>query len=166
MKKLSLIGALLFIGWFTAQSQDYKAGIGLRAGLPSGLSGKFITGNQAAIEVILATRYSGGSGLITVLYEKHKPMTGVDRLYWFYGAGGHLGWYGRNYNCRYNFKHCDKFERASFMTLGIDGILGIEYAIKEIPFTIGLDVKPFIDLIDPGFAFFDGAFTIRYVFGK
>jgi hypothetical protein len=94
------------------------------------------------------------------LYEIHKAAFNVDRLNWFYGAGGHVGTfkggYGRNPDGSYYTEN--------FVTVGIDGILGLEYHFNEIPFTLGVDVKPYIDIISPGFGNWDGAVTLRYAF--
>jgi len=49
--------------------------------------------------------------------------------------------------------------------IGIDGILGLEYNFKEIPFNIGIDWKPMIDLGgSSGFYGDGGAISIRYIF--
>jgi len=52
-------------------------------------------------------------------------------------------------------------DRAGF---GIDGIVGIEYAFANAPFTVGLDAKPSVELYNGGVFWFDTALTFRYTF--
>lgn len=90
---------------------------------------------------------------------------------WFYGLGAHIGFYNEGY---YGYK-CDRdgyydkdgdWHRGEckdrYTTVGIDGILGLEYQFNEIPFSIGLDIKPYFDFVGRGDHFGDGAFSIRY----
>lgn len=136
----------------------YNTAIGLRAGSTPGFTFKtFIKGN-AAFEGIIHTRYHGI--LFTGLYEIHKQAFDTKNLHWFYGPGAHVGIYRANY-------YRDRFGRIrsnDAVTAGIDGILGLEYYIGEIPFTVGVDIKPFVDIVNPGFGYWDGALTIRYTF--
>ncbi len=49
--------------------------------------------------------------------------------------------------------------------LGVDGIIGLEYAFQDIPLSIGLDWKPGMNVIsDFGFFFDDLALSFRYLF--
>lgn len=153
-------------------SAAYTTGIGIRfGGWESGLTVKHFIKNGTAIEGILSTGWHYRGTRITGLYEIQKPISGVSGLYWFYGVGGHLGLYNEDYwysgDCKdgkYEYKgrwyNCD----GSRATVGIDGILGLEYFFGEIPLTIGIDIKPSIDLIGWGSHFGDSAFSLCYVF--
>jgi hypothetical protein len=138
----------------------YNTGIGVRLGYYPGISLKHFTNSSTALEGIAHFRNSGF--VLTGLFEKHQQAFEVERLNWFYGAGLHAGLY-RQWGYYKKGYYGYKYDDPSFM-FGIDGILGLEYVIEEIPFTVGFDIKPFIDLIHPGFNFWDGAFTIRYRF--
>jgi hypothetical protein len=159
---------------------NYRTGIGLRGGgYTSGLTLKHFISSTGAIEGIVSFPYFRGSALVTVLYEKHAGAFNTERLNWFYGAGGHLGFYNRNYylgyyNCSFppgnpGKERCvrvyDYPER--YVNFGIDGIIGIEWQITEIPFTLGIDFKPMIDIVNPGHAWFiwDAGLSFRYVWG-
>ncbi len=162
LKKLVFI--CLFVPAFVfAQSKgeggNYKAGIGFRAGYNPGLTFKYMMSSDAALEGIMQWRYRGFS--VTGLYEIHKTAFGEPQLKWFYGIGGHVGFYGRGegYGSRRGYAYDD-----SRPSIGIDGILGLEYVIQEIPFTVGLDFKPYIDIFYPGWGVFDGALSVRYIF--
>lgn len=158
-----LIFIVLFVPAFAfAQSKEgssYSTGIGLRAGYHPGITLKHFISSGNAIEGIMQFRYRGMS--ITGLYEMHKMAFDEPQFRWFYGLGGHIGFYGRPGYV--GFKNGYRYDDQR-VSIGIDGILGLEYAIQEIPFTVGLDVKPYLDIYYPGFGWVDGALTVRYVF--
>ncbi|AHM60383.1 hypothetical protein D770_10630 [Flammeovirgaceae bacterium 311] len=152
---------------------DYNTGIGVRLGnWESGLTVKHFFKGNAAIEGIISSGWLHRGTRITGLYEVQKPLGG-NGFYWFWGVGAHVGFYNErywNYNndCkdgRYWHKGqwypCDGGTRT---TLGIDGIIGLEYKFPQAPFTLGIDFKPSIDLLGWGRHYGDGAFTTRYVF--
>lgn len=155
-----------------AASAGYTTGIGIRfGGWESGLTVKHFIKSGIAIEGILSSGWHYRGTRITGLYEIQKPISGAAGLSWFYGFGGHLGLYNESYwykgDCRdgqYEYQgrwyNCD----GTRATLGIDGIIGLEYHFGEIPFTIGLDIKPSIDLVGWGSRFGDSAFSLRYAF--
>jgi len=156
MKKLMFILLIaLFVG-LKSNAQDYNTGIGLRGGFGTGLTIKhFLHGNKA-VEGIFDSRWHGFS--VTGLYEIHTRAFDVDRLNFYYGIGGHIGfWDGRYY---WNYDN-----DRNYTVIGIDGILGLEYNFKEIPFNIGVDWKPAFNLTDSsGFWGDGGAISIRYIF--
>lgn len=137
---------------------DYKNAIGIRAGETSGITYKHFFNNYNAVEAILGI-WPNALGF-TALYEKHAP-TGLSGLKVYYGAGAHIvGETVNYYNDRdyYIEGYRYRYDRNGFGA-GIDGILGIDYKIPAIPFSISLDVKPLIELngggniftaIDPG----------------
>ena len=149
--------------------QGYSAGIGVRAGATGGLTFKGMIGERTAIEGIAGWGFQ--SFRITGLYEIHANAFDVPRLNWFYGLGAHVAFYNyRNCNVRWNGWKWEKDKTADCnpraFGIGIDGIIGIEYQVSEIPFTFSLDIKPALELHSLGyfpFLFWDGALSIRYV---
>ena len=153
-------------------SSDYNTGVGLRfGGWETGLTVKHFIKDGAAIEGIFSSGWHYRGTRITGLYEWQKSISGAQGLYWFVGVGAHVGFYNERYwykgDCkdgRYEYKgewyNCD----GTRAVIGVDGIIGLEYKFQEIPFTIGLDLKPSIDLFGWGRHYGDGAFTVRYVF--
>lgn len=95
MKKL-LLTIFLATGLFLfGNAQDYNTGIGLRGGFANGLTIKHFVNNKAAIEGIIASRWRGLE--LTGLYEYHNRAFQTDRLNWYIGFGGHVGfWNGDN----------------------------------------------------------------------
>ncbi|MEA3446601.1 MAG: hypothetical protein U9R19_17940 [Bacteroidota bacterium] len=137
-------------------AQEYKTGIGFRGGLSNGITAKHFLTEKTAIEGILITRWKGLN--ITGLYEIHKPAFEIDHLYWYYGFGGHIGfWNGDNVSW--------VNDNVDYTVIGIDGIIGMEYNFREVPISISIDWKPAINII--GYAGFwgdGGALSLRYVF--
>lgn len=136
----------------------YNTAIGLRAGETSGMTIKHFFNETSAFEGIIGVwPYALG---LTALYERHEAAFNVEGMNWYYGAGAHatLGT-GRVY---YWYRNGDRYYyryRSGNMGLGVDGILGLEYKIKAIPFALSLDIKPFMEVntiggvylsLDPG----------------
>ncbi|MBE9468386.1 MAG: hypothetical protein IMY72_08725 [Bacteroidetes bacterium] len=157
MKKfVLLLFSVILIGGFSANAQDYKTAIGVRGGMANGLTAKQFVSKNIAYEGILSTRWQGFN--ITALYEIHKQAFKTPRLNWYYGAGAHIGfWDGSNVNWA--------SDNESYTVIGVDGVLGIEYNIKEIPINISLDWKPALNIVGySGFWGNVGAVSVRYIF--
>jgi len=156
MKKIILATSILILTVFATNAQSYDTGIGLRGGPYNGLTIKHFVGEQTAVEGILTTRWGGFN--ITGLYEMHKIAFDTPGLYWFYGFGGHIGFWDGDNNPWFN-------DNENYTVFGIDGIIGMEYVFEDIPFTIGLDWKPAINLAgNSNFLADGGALSLRYIF--
>lgn len=140
-------------------AQDYSSAVGLRAGYGFGVTYKTSIGGDAALEAIGQFRYRGFNG--TLLYEKHYSFFDLPYTMWYFGGGGHVGFY-QGYD---NHPFLDDGERdGSFVAVGLDGILGLEVTLNQVPLNISLDWKPVIQLVGwSGFAPDGGALSIRYV---
>jgi hypothetical protein len=136
---------------------DYTTAVGFRFGIEGGITLKHFISADRAVEGILSTGWPGRGIRLTALYEIHAGAFEVERLSWFYGIGGHIG-HGRYGRGKYDiYKYYGP-------VIGIDGIIGIEYQIKEIPFSASLDLKPAIDILGWGSGHYgDIALSIRYV---
>jgi hypothetical protein len=164
MKTIKIIILLLFATAGISKAQDYNTGIGVRLGgwAGSGLSIKHFVHNDRALEFLVTSYYYRGATL-TGLYEKHQMAFREEGLNFFYGAGAHVGAYGRG---RYRYYYYDdRVYDNGFVVVGVDAIIGLEYKIPTIPFTIGADLHPLIELVNyPGWIALDGAVTFRYAF--
>ncbi len=160
-------------------NSGYSTGIGLRGGgYSSGLTVKhFLSGkNGVAIEALVTTEYKARGARLTLLGEKHKAVSGVRGLQFFYGAGFHAGAYqGRYYfeDARYYrgrdddyIKHYGyRYDDATYIAFGADLILGLEYKLEDLPFVVGVDYKPFFEVYNGYTGFYnDGAVSLRYTF--
>jgi len=138
-----------------ANAQDYKTGIGLRAGFSSGLTLKHFKSRKVALEGLLTTRWQGFD--VTGLYEVHNKAFEVNSLNWYYGGGAHIGFFNGNY-AEWGING------TTYTVIGIDGILGLEYTFDEIPINLGIDWKPTFNLIGYTGIWSEGALSVRYVF--
>lgn len=151
---------ILFVFGLTSAgfAQDYRTGVGLRGGFESGLTIKHFTHEKSAMEFILASRWRGFE--ITGLYEVHNQAFETERLKWFIGFGGHVGFWNGDYTYKYWGT-----QGTDYVVVGIDGILGLEYSFTEVPINLSLDWKPAFNFVGySGFWADGGAFSIRYIF--
>lgn len=135
----------------TANSSSYATGLGLKF-YPTAVTLKhFISEDRKALE-FLGYLYNYGSR-VAVLYEIHANIPGVDGLKWYVGPGAHLGFYNSKY--------------GGGATLGIDGVLGLDYKIHSLPINVSLDWQPsfeFGNKFNNGFTGDWGGLGIRYTF--
>lgn len=144
-----VIGILL-LSFFQTQAQ-YKHQAGVRLGsidqaLSSGFTYRYFLNEKSAIEGIVNLK-SEAIGL-GALYERFNPITAVQGLQWFYGAGAYLAFEGNN-----NF--------------GAAGIVGMDYTFPEVPINLSVDWKPELNFIDNvAFRASAVAVSVRFAFGK
>jgi len=150
---ITIILVLSIVG--LANAQEYRTGIGLRAGFSSGLTIKHFMNQKAAFEGLLKTRWQGFD--ITGLYEIHNQAFDVSRLKWYYGGGAHIGFYNGNHVYWGTYGQ-------EYTIVGIDGILGMEYTFSEIPINIGIDWKPALNIVGYSGFWSEGAISFRFVF--
>jgi hypothetical protein len=155
MKKTLIV--ILFAGLTAIVSgQDYKTSLGIRAGIPYGLTIKHFLSKTNAIEGILAGSYGGF--VVTGLYENEHWTGQYPGLNWFWGAGAHAGFWdaGMNPNLPGTY---------SGSVIGVDFVIGMEYTFDEIPLNLSIDLLPTFNLIgNTGWGGLNGAISIRYVF--
>jgi hypothetical protein len=161
MKK-QLIAFALF-GFFAlvttaAQAQalgsNYKTAAGIKF-YPGAISVKHFTSKDVALEG-LASFWNYGFRF-TGLYEYHGDFKNAAGLKWYVGPGAHVGFWNSDWKDRYP-------GRASGIMIGVDGVLGIDYKIKDAPINLSLDVQPSFNIV--GYTYFDvwGGLGIRYTF--
>ncbi|MGD9977628.1 MAG: hypothetical protein AB7S54_06800 [Bacteroidales bacterium] len=150
---LAILFALTLNGAF---AQDYKTGIGLRLGAPSGITFKHFYAQKSAIEGTLSFGW-GGVGF-TGLYELHNSIPDVRGLNWYYGAGAHLATADSH-----DDNPWDK-DKGDDLFLGVDGVLGLEYTFAEAPICISLDFSPILNVIESPGVWFNAGISVRYTF--
>ena len=156
MKKYFITLIIVFSFLITSNAQDYRTSLGIRGGLPVGVTLKHFLNKSNAVEGILATRWGGFT--LTGLYEFERWTGEYPALNWYFGFGAHLGTWSQGYNPRLD-------ESYSGLVFGADGILGIEYTFDEIPLNLSLDILPSVNLVGyTGWGGINGALSIRYVF--
>jgi hypothetical protein len=156
MKKSFILIILILVLSLSLNAQDYKTCVGLRAGIPYGLTIKHFMSETNAVEGILASNWGGF--VATALYEKERWTGHYPALNWYWGFGAHVGFWDEGANRYVNSTYTGS-------VIGVDGVLGIEYTFDEIPLNLSLDVLPSVNLIgSTGWGGINGALSIRYVF--
>jgi len=156
MKKIGFTILLTLFAFLYSNAQDYHTGIGFRGGFTNGLTIKHFVSSKTALEGIIGSRWRGLE--LTGLYEIHGRAFKAERLNWYIGFGGHVGFWDGKYT-----KWGERDQQ--YTVVGIDGILGLEYNFAEVPFNISVDWKPAYNFY--GYTEFwvdGGAFSIRYIF--
>ncbi len=164
MKRLYLSLILVFTCFFCF-SQDFKNAVGIRAGLTGGVEYRIYTDELNSYKFLLGSRDRGL--VFNVMKEFHKLdlFDFTDQLYLVYGGGLHVG-YERWDEQHYNYNYSYNVTRTAFIA-GLDGLAGLEYLFREVPVSLGLEVKPYFDFFGRemfDFQFFDFAFTVKYHF--
>ena len=135
----------------TYNTSSYTTAIGIKF-YPTGVTLKhFLKDDKKAVEFI-GYFYNYGTR-ITGLYEIHSDINGVEGLKWYIGPGAHLGFYNTKY--------------GGGTTIGVDGVLGLDYKINSAPINLSLDWQPsfeFGDKYNNGFQGNWGGIDIRYTF--
>ncbi len=170
---MKYIFSILFIFLFaTTQAQDYRNAAGLRFGKTDGLNYKRFLTENGAIELLLGFGgYDNGMQIYTT-YQWHYqiPAEFTDNLFIYYGVGGHVGYINPYKERRYYSNDSTiviENEKNTSYTIGIDGVLGLEYRIYTIPMTVGMELKPYFEyygLRYAQFKFWDFGFTVKYIF--
>lgn len=160
MKKFALLISMLFVLAVAndLKAQDYQSAIGLRLGSPLAVSYKFFISDPGAIELYLGFRsYAIGYTFLNpgAMYQYHLPISGVDGLQWYFGAGASVFLY----SYKSNFGPA-----GDNLGIGLNGVLGLDYKFTDAPINLSLDWTPtiFISGYLTGFGGGYGALAARY----
>lgn len=134
-------------------TKTYTTAIGVKM-YPSAISFKKFIRSNKAIESLGYFTLDGFRA--TIMYEKYAPIDGAENLSWYVGYGGHLGIWSEEWK-KNNPNH------AAGIALGVDGILGMDYKIKNAPLNISVDWQPSFNFV--GSSYFESGWAglgIRY----
>ncbi|MBY0480477.1 MAG: hypothetical protein K2Q21_03905 [Chitinophagaceae bacterium] len=159
MKRVFLFFCLL-TGVFAASAQQnngssYTTALGLKM-YPGALSVKHFFAPGKAVEGLAFISQDGFR--ITGLYEIHNSLGSVEGLKWYIGGGGHMGIWSDRWKTQYP-------DRNANASIGVDGVLGLDYKIKGAPINVSFDWQPSFNFI--GYNYFEsawGGLGIRYTF--
>jgi hypothetical protein len=151
---LVLFFLLMYISCSFAQ-HNYKTGIGLRGGSPSGITGKHFMSNSTAVEGIVSFGWWGGFG-VTGLFQIHNPIPNAQGFKWYYGAGAHLATSNADKQSPWSGASGSK------LFLGVDGVIGAEYVFADAPVSVSVDILPILNLIETIDVWFNAGLSIRY----
>ncbi|MDR0971857.1 MAG: hypothetical protein LBM25_05700 [Bacteroidales bacterium] len=148
MKKLFLVAILSLSLAIGVNAQGYNWGVGLRLGADYGLTVKKQLGSGA---LDFMGNFHNHGFQVSGLYEWQNNVINKDFTL-YYGVGPSLGFWDN-----------DKGDGA--FGLGIDGIIGLEYKIPNVPIALSLDWKPSFELMpQTGFYWKGFALSVKYVF--
>lgn len=120
---------------------------------PGALSYKSFYTNTKAIE---ASGYITLDGFwLSILNEIHTPINEDNQLAWYIGYGGHLGIWSEEWRKKNNT--LDK----SNISVGFDGIIGLDYKVKHTPLNVSIDWQPSFSIIQ-GYFKNQGGIGVRY----
>ncbi|MBS1744568.1 MAG: hypothetical protein JST21_00210 [Bacteroidetes bacterium] len=138
-----------------AMGSDYTTAIGIKF-YPGSITAKTFIREKHAIEGLLSVWNYGTR--ITGLYEFYGDINGVEGLKYYYGPGVHLGFWNHDWR--------DKFPtRDGGAQFGFDGVVGLDYKIKNAPINVSLDWQPSFTFV--GYNYFEGGWGgigLRYAF--
>ena len=125
---ISIIDANAQSDNFTTNSSSYKNAIGLKI-FPGAITFKHFFTPKKAAELVSYFRSSGVR--ITALYETHGSIAIIPGLRWYVGPGAHVSLYSKSY--------------GGTGSVGIDGVIGLDYKVHSIPLNLSLDWQPSFD---------------------
>lgn len=154
MQKIFLLFILATLITTAHAQSTYNRALGLK--FPGGFSvtyKKFVTDTRN-VEAQFTAWHKGVR--VSGLYEfNFYTFKDVPELSWFVGPGVHLGFWKNEFKNNYN----------SAVDLGIDGIIGLDYKLKDVPIDVSVDWEPAVTLIgSAGFTPAFGGIAIRYTF--
>ncbi len=142
-------------------AQPFKSAIGLRFGYPTSVSYKTFISESNALEFFGGIRSWGFGSAINIggAYQIHKPISSVEGLEWYYGAGAGA----------WIYTYDSGITNDGGFGLGVSGYLGLQYTFDNIPLTLSSDWVPTFFLgggYYNGFGAANGAFAARYILGR
>ena len=142
LKGFLLIGAFILISAAPLLAQTYKNAIGVRMGGTSGFTFKHFYAGQMAMEGQIG--FFGNGASVTGLLMGHGSAFSTPGLRYYAGGGAHLAFYnGRTYSA---WRGRDiQYYDSDAIAVGVNGILGLEYVLPDVPIGFSMDIKPFIE---------------------
>ncbi|MEA3461716.1 MAG: hypothetical protein U9R49_07545 [Bacteroidota bacterium] len=149
-----------------AFSQFYHKEVGIRGGYSSGITFRVNLEEYLSYEGQLSYRDKGG--IFTVLRQQHTEI-GMDQVgnwEFVYGMGFHAGFY---YTDTYKIFGKEFYYGSEIFTpvLGMDGYVGIDYKLVNLPMSFGVSYQPFVEISLMqifGINLWDFGFHVRYMF--
>src|SRR5688572_18023881 len=162
VKKIFSVLALSVLMITGAYAQSYHNALGIRVGGTNAITFKHFYRNQMAWEGQLGIFGNGSS--LTGLVMQHGPAFNTSGLRYYAGGGAHVAFYNGRTNTwpGRDIRYCD----TRSIALGINGIVGLEYALRDATFAFSIDLKPFVEMGPGGNVGFspDPSIGIKFTF--
>lgn len=163
MKHLIFLFLLVLPG--LAMAQYSEEAIGIRGGVTAGVEYRFYTDNNISYKFLLGTRDNGLRLHAMKEFHQYELFNFTDQLVFYYGFGVHLGY--QRWDKYYVSYNSSWTEEKTALVAGADALAGVEYQFYSAPVSIGMEVKPYVDVFGRDVfdvTFFDMAFTVKYFF--
>jgi hypothetical protein len=134
-------------------TSPYKKAIGFKLN-PGAISYRSFYTRNKAVEGIGFISLDGFQ--LTILNEKFTPFANAENLTWYMGYGGHFNLWSERYKL-------NNPSKSAGVAVGIDGMLGLDYKLKNTPINLSVDIQPAFNFV--GASYFDlgwGGVGIRY----
>ena len=149
MKRIYSIFILMMVLVGTSEAQNYGLGLGIILGEPTGISVKYWTSRITAVDGAIAWSLGKHDRMYfhgDYLWHNDRIINITrGRLPIYYGVGARLGFNGDS-------------------SLGIRGVIGLDYQFATIPLDIFLELVPVMNLAPSTDFDFNGAIGVRYFF--
>ncbi len=148
-----ILASILLALHSPANAQFSENHIGARGGMYGGIYYQNIisagTAETSFFAMISANRESVRATVLKLTYETSLSEI-ADNLFFVWGYGGHAGFAVTDNTYFLGRKY--QFEYSRFRPLiGVDGWAGLEYRFLTVPLSLGLNLKPYFELMFPGF---------------
>ena len=161
MKKILFLITLTILTASSIKAQHYSD-YNTSSSYTTALGVKFYPGAISIKHFVEPTQAIEGLGYfwdygfrLTGLYEFHNKISGAPGLKWYVGPGIHIGFYNT------------EDHHGGATTVGVDGVLGLDYKFKGAPINMSVDWQPSFEFGNDfynGFAGNWGGLGIRYTF--
>ncbi|HXB94737.1 MAG TPA: hypothetical protein VNU70_06250 [Puia sp.] len=118
-----------------AEGSSYSTAIGVKF-WPGAISVKHFVADDRALEGLF--NFWDGGFRFTGLYEIHGDVGGAEGLKWYVGPGAHIGWYN-------GYAYHDYYYNSGALSIGLDGVLGLEYKFQGAPIAVSADILPYLE---------------------
>lgn len=136
-------GIILFIIISSLQLQAQSLTIGVRGGIPGGLTAKqLLDGGRFAFEGIVGVDYNRNANVVGLFQFQNYINRSSN---WYFGLGGSL------------------IAGDNDLDAGFDGIIGYELYFDNYPLHVSLDFKPTYVVFKQELVWYQAAISIRYI---
>jgi hypothetical protein len=152
-KKVILICLIVIssLGIKSAFAQSKGFGLGVVLGEPTGLAGKYWLENGNAIDFGLGYAFSSNDSRVNLhvdyLFHNYSAIRSAEKFVLFYGVGGRI---------------VTSDNKSAW--LGLRGVIGIDWFIKNAPIDVFLEAAPVFDIAPNTGLDLDAGLGVRFFF--
>jgi len=171
MKKvLSLATILLSMSIAAFAQKNYNTAVGVQLGAPTGFHIKHYTSSTNSVEAVIGGNLLSGrdynydrrykdysysnSFYGQIHYEWNFKFLDIKEMNWYFGVGGFAGVAHRRYyssgyyvNGKYYYNNGNYYEDKVVPLIGVSAIFGVEYTMKNYPFSFGASLEPGLSIL-------------------